>query len=209
MNEQKLVQLARKGNITAFNELVLNYQDRIFSQAYYILGDANLAEDMTQEAFLVAYKKLDSLRGYFFKAWLLRIVTNLCFDEIRRMKRNPTIPLEAYSSEGEEIETPRWLLDPAESPETKTERAEFWHYIMQCLEKLPQVFRAAVILVDIQGMSYSESADVLNISIGTLKSRLARGRKMLAYRYQEPLWNQKISVSQPASQSLSDVNLIF
>jgi RNA polymerase sigma-70 factor (ECF subfamily) len=194
MNEQELIQLTRQGNIEAFNELVLYYQERIYNQAYYILGDAVMTEDMTQEAFLVAYRKLDSFRGGSFKAWMISIVTNLCLDELRRRKRHPSIPLGTYTSDGEEIETPRWLLDPGESPETATEQAEFWHLIMQCLANLPQVFRIAVILVDIQGMNYSEAANVLNISLGTVKSRLARGRQKMACAYQEQSWKQQAAV---------------
>ena len=180
MDEQEWVTLAQLGDLDAFNKLVLTYQDRVYTQAFYILEYAPNAEDITQEAFLAAYKNLASFRGGSFKGWLLRITTNLCLDELRRRKRYPSTSLEVHNSEGEEIESPSWLVDPGQSPERATEASEFWCEIKLVLSQLPWEFRIPIILVDIHGLNYFEATEVLNVPLGTVKSRLARGRQMMS-----------------------------
>ncbi len=102
MEEAELVTLAQSGDLNSFNQLVLTYQEIAFNVAYRILTDDAAADDATQNAFLQAYRKLDSYRGGSFRAWLLRIVTNSCYDELRRRKRRPTTPLEPLDDTGEE-----------------------------------------------------------------------------------------------------------
>jgi RNA polymerase sigma-70 factor (ECF subfamily) len=179
MDEAALIQASRQGDLDAFNRLVLNYQDMLYSQAYRMMGDPALAEDATQEAFISAYKNLGSYRGGSFKAWLLRIVTNASYDELRRQKRRPTTPLEPMDEDDEEIESPHWLADPGESPEEAAERTELGRALQRCLNNLPSDFRSVVILVDIQGMDYTEAAQTVGKPLGTVKSRLARGRLRL------------------------------
>jgi RNA polymerase sigma-70 factor (ECF subfamily) len=144
-----------------------------------MMGEAQSAEDATQEAFISAFKKLNSYRGGSFKAWLLRIVTNACYDELRRRKRRPTTPLEPLDADDEEIETPRWLADPGESPEEAAERAALNRALQDCLEGLPDEFRTVIVLVDIQGLDYGEASLAIGKPLGTVKSRLARGRLRL------------------------------
>jgi RNA polymerase sigma-70 factor, ECF subfamily len=179
MDEVALIQEARKGDLDAFNRLVLEYQDLVYGQAYRMMGELEAAKDATQEAFISAYKKLDSYRGGSFKAWLLRIVTNACYDELRRQKRRPTTPLEPLDADDEEIESPRWLTDPGESPEEAAERAELSQALQGCLEGLPDEFRAVIVLVDMQGLDYGEASHAIGKPLGTVKSRLARGRLRL------------------------------
>jgi RNA polymerase sigma-70 factor (ECF subfamily) len=179
MDEAALIQEARQGDLDAFNRLVLEYQDLLYGQAYRMMGEAQAAADATQEAFISAFKKLDSYRGGSFKAWLLRIVTNACYDELRRQKRRPTTPLEPLDADDEEIESPRWLADSGESPEESAERAELNQALRVCLDDLPDEFRAVVVLVDIQGLDYGEASQVIGKPLGTVKSRLARGRLRL------------------------------
>jgi RNA polymerase sigma-70 factor (ECF subfamily) len=179
MDEMALIQSAQRGDLEAFNRLVLHYQDVIFTQAYRMMGESEAAEDATQEAFISAYRSLRSYRGGSFKAWLLRIVTNACYDELRRRKRHPTTTLQPLDGDDDEIETPRWLRDHSESPEEQTERQELGSAIRHCLDDLPPEFRAVVILVDIQGMDYGEASAVTQKPIGTIKSRLARARMRL------------------------------
>lgn len=180
MDEAGLVRDAQKGDLTAFNRLVLVYQDMVYNQAYRMMGEAESAEDATQDAFISAYKNIRSYRGGSFKSWLLRIVTNACYDELRRRKRRPTQPLEPVDQENnEEFESARWMVDPGESPEEALERTELDRALQHCLEDLPPDFRAVVILVDIQGMDYSEAAAVVKTPLGTIKSRLARARLRL------------------------------
>lgn len=177
MDENALIQAAKAGDLDAFNRLVLAYQDMVYNQAYRILGVRELAEDVTQEAFISAYRNLWKFRGGSLKAWLLRIVTNGCYDELRRQKRRPTTALEPVNDYDEEIESPAWMEDSSALPEEETERAELAEAIQLCLQKLSLEFRTVVVLVDIQGMNYQEAAKVIRVPVGTVKSRLARARK--------------------------------
>ncbi len=179
MDEAVLIQAAKQGDLDAFNRLVLAYQDMVFAQAYRMINEPEVAEDATQDAFISAYRNLRSYRGGSFKAWLLRIVTNACYDELRRRKRRPTTPLEPLDQDEEEIESPRWLADPGESPEEAAERAELAEALQNCLQGLSPEFRAVVILVDMQGMDYQEASEAAGTALGTIKSRLARGRLKL------------------------------
>jgi RNA polymerase sigma-70 factor (ECF subfamily) len=179
MEEIKLITDAQKGDLDSFNRLVLTYQDLVYNQALRMLGESEPAQDATQEAFVAAYRNLKQYRGGSFRAWLLRIVTNACYDELRRRQRRPTIPLEPLDEEGEEIESPEWMIDPDEQPESQAVRHELQAAIQHCLDELPLEFREAVILVDVQGFDYSEAAQASGKALGTIKSRLARARSRL------------------------------
>ena len=176
MDEARMVEYALQGDLDAFNRLVLAYQDLAYNVAYRIMGNGPAAEDMTQDAFISAYRKLSSFRGGSFKAWLLRIVTNACYDELRKYKRRPIVALEPLGADQEEIESPSWLEDPGESPEESASRTELSAAIQHCLDELDLDFRAVVVLVDVQGMDYKEASDSLETPLGTIKSRLARAR---------------------------------
>jgi len=179
MDEPALIRNAQHGDLDAFNILVLAYQDIVYNTALRILGDEDLAADASQEAFIHAFRALNSYRGGSFRAWLLRTVTNACYDELRRKQRHPSTPLEPETEDGDEMETPRWLADPDGSPEELLDKAEIEHAIQHCLENLPTDFRAVVVLADIQGLDYSEVASALKKPVGTIKSRLARARLRL------------------------------
>jgi RNA polymerase sigma-70 factor (ECF subfamily) len=179
MDETALIQSAQHGDLDSFNSLVLHYQDAIFNTALRIMGDHDFAADATQEAFLSAFRGIASFRGGSFKSWLMRTVTNACYDELRRQKRRPTTPLEPETEDGDEMDSPRWLADPNMTPAEKTEADELEYAIQHCLEMLPVEFRAVVVLADIQGMDYSEVASAAHVPLGTIKSRLARARLRL------------------------------
>jgi RNA polymerase sigma-70 factor (ECF subfamily) len=179
MDETALILAAQRGDLDAFNRLVLAYQDVLYNTALRILGDEHRAADATQEAFISAFRSLNSYRGGSFKAWLMRTVTNACYDELRRQKRRPTTPLEPETDDDDEIESPRWLADTSMNPEEKFEAAELEHAIQHCLEALPGDFRTVVVLADIQGMDYAEVAAAVHTPLGTIKSRLARARLRL------------------------------
>jgi len=179
MNEESLIHDAQGGSLDAFNALVLHYQDGVFNTALRILSDEDLAADATQEAFLSAFRSITSFRGGSFKAWLMRTVTNACYDELRRQKRRPSVPLEPEDDDGEEIDSPRWLADPNMSPEQEAEADEVEHAIQHCLNNLPVEFKTVVVMADIQGMDYSEVAIAVRVPLGTIKSRLARARLRL------------------------------
>lgn len=179
MDEARLITDARNGDLDSFNRLVLQYQDMVYHQAYRIMGDTDAAEDATQDAFISAYRNLKSYQGGSFRAWLLRIVTNACYDELRRRKRRPETPLEPLDSDKEEIESPRWIADPGETPEETTARAELAQALQNCIKALPEEFQTVAILVDVQGLDYQEASEVINKPLGTIKSRLARARSRL------------------------------
>ncbi len=179
MDEIGLIRDAQAGDLDAFNRLVLAYQDLSFNLAYRMLGDEASASDACQNSFLSAYRNLNSYRGGSFRAWLLRMVTNTCYDELRRRHRHPTIPLEPITEDDEEMESPRWLADDSPSPEDQAEQAEMEEAIQHCLASLPEEFRTVVVLVDIQGMDYKEVSEITGKPLGTIKSRLARARLKL------------------------------
>jgi RNA polymerase sigma-70 factor, ECF subfamily len=179
MEETNLIRAALKGDLDAFNQLVLEYQDTVYNQAYYLLNDPAAAEDISQEVFILAFQKLVQYRGGSFRAWLLRITTNACYDEIRRWKRKRQIPLVPLDEDGTEMESPYWLADHGPSIEEMIEREEFVDRIQNLLDEMPLALKSAVMLIDMQEMDYAEAAQALNIPMGTLKSRLVRGRLKL------------------------------
>jgi RNA polymerase sigma-70 factor (ECF subfamily) len=185
MDEPALILDTQRGNLDSFNHLVLAYQDSLFNIALRIFGDTELAADATQEAFISAFRSIKRYRGGSFKAWLMRIVTNACYDELRRQQRRPTLPLEPNNDDGAEIEDPRWLTDSSMLPDEKLEEAELERAIQHCLDALPIDFRTVVVLVDIQGMNYSEAASAVRVPLGTVKSRLARARLRMRGSLQE------------------------
>ena len=179
MEEIELIQTARQADFTAFNELVLKYQDQVFNLARRILGNEDLAEDATQEAFIHAFQKLHQFRGGSFRAWLLKIATNLCYDEMRAWKRHPDLPLEPTNMENNTDESPWWIKDPGPLPEEMAEMSDLQNLLEDGLNQLPLKFRTVVTLVDVHQMDYKEASRVAGIPIGTVKSRLARGRMQL------------------------------
>ena len=180
MDEPALIRSAQSGDLEAFNRLVLAYQDMLFSVAARILGDDEAAADATQEALISAFRGLSGYRGGSFKAWLLRMVTNACYDELRYRKRRPTTSLEPDMDDDEgPLESPRWLADPSMTPEQAAEFTELEHAIQHCLEALPPDFRAVVVMADLQGLDYTEVSAAAHVPLGTIKSRLARARLKL------------------------------
>lgn len=179
MDEPALIRSAQGGDLEAFNRLVLAHQDAVFNTALRILGDENLAADAAQEAFISAFRAIKAYRGGSFRGWLLRTVTNACYDELRRRKRRPTTPLEPETDDGDSMESPTWLADPSASPEEEMDQIELEHAIQHCLDALPLEFRTVVVLADIEGLDYSEVARAVRTPMGTIKSRLARARLRL------------------------------
>lgn len=180
MDEARLIDDAVRGDLDAFNHLILAYQDLAYNLAYRILSDEAAADDAVQTAFIAAYSNLSSLRGGSFKSWLLRIITNTCYDELRRRHRRPTVPLEPTNSgDDEENESPFWLAEGSPSPEGMLEIKELDLTIQSCIARLPEKFRPIVIMVDVQGFDYAEASKAVGEPLGTVKSRLARARLRL------------------------------
>lgn len=166
-----------QASLADFNALVLAHQDAVYSLASYLLGDPDLAEDVTQKAFLNAFLKLHTFRGGSFRNWVLGIVKNASFDELRRARRRPAFSLDALD-DGSET-TPEWSISPAQLPEQALERKERSNAVAAALRGLKADYRAAVVLVDFQGLDYADAAQVLGVPIGTLKSRVSRARRQL------------------------------
>jgi RNA polymerase sigma-70 factor (ECF subfamily) len=177
MDEAALIHAAQRGDVNSYNTLVLNYQTQAYNVAYRIMGEPDSAADATQEAFISAYRAIRSFRGGSFKAWLLRIVTNACYDEIRRRKRRPDASLDALYLEDEAADAS--LVTHSENPESYAQRMDLQAAIMTCLQGLTDEQRTVSVLSDIEGMSYEEIAQVVGTALGTVKSRLSRARSSL------------------------------
>lgn len=177
MDEVKLIKQAQKGDVQAYNTLVLHYQQAVYNVAYRIMGEPQSAEDATQDAFISAYKALNKFRGGNFKAWLLRIATNGCYDELRRRKRRPQSSLEGITEDNDESFA--FLRDPEIGPEARQQQLELVQAIEQCLQTLPDDQRVTAVLCDVEGYDYSEIASITDVSLGTVKSRMSRARAKL------------------------------
>jgi RNA polymerase sigma-70 factor (ECF subfamily) len=175
-DERACVAAARGGDVRAFNRLIELYQRLAYNVAYRTLGQAEEAADVTQEALLSAFRGVSDFRGESFKAWLLRIVVNACYDQLRRQQRRPVQSLEALM---ENNSRSRERLDASPGPERAALSGETAEAVQAALARLAPEHRSIVVLCDVQGLSYEEAAAVLEIAVGTVKSRLSRARAHL------------------------------
>ena len=177
-----LVALCQRGDRSAFNHLVERYQAGAYALAVRMLGDPDIAADVVQDSFFSAYRAVGSFRGSSFRAWLYRIVSNACIDYFRTEKRRPSTSLDAALEaprDGEgtgNVHVPQALIDTSWDPERLALRAETIRNIQSALLELPPEQRLALILCDVQSLPYDEIARVMDTSVGTVKSRIARGR---------------------------------
>ena len=176
--ERRLVEVAQRGDVASFNELVRLFEGRVYTLCYRMLGDADSAADAAQDAFLAAFRNLRSFRGGSFRSWMLRIATNTCYDVLRVRKRRPSVSLD-IDADDESSASPLQIADPAESPDDFAQRRELAAAIQNGLTLLPDEQRIVLILSDIQGLAYEEIAQITNSNLGTVKSRLSRGRARL------------------------------
>ena len=178
MDEKAFILAAQKGDVSAFNQLVRTYQALVYRTAFRVLGEGASAEDATQDAFVSAFKHIREYRGGSFKAWLLRIVTNACYDQLRAKQRRPTASLDALLIDPD---GPAPGMDRAapESPQEFAERQELGNAIQRGLAALPPDQRVTLVLADIEGFSYDQVAAATGTNLGTVKSRLSRARAAL------------------------------
>lgn len=176
MDEASLIRQAQRGDVRAFNVLVRAYQSAVYNVAYRILGDGEAAADVTQDAFTNAYKALQGFEGGSFRAWLMRITTNACYDRLRYQQRRPSTSLEEMAPDPDMAEPPPALVDRGESPEEYTLRQELSRLMENGIQALPPDQRITLVLSDIQGYSYEEIALATGVELGTVKSRLSRAR---------------------------------
>jgi len=168
-DEQALIRRAARGDLDAFNALILRYQDSAYTLAYRIIGDSHAAADAAQEAFIAAYRRLNSYRGGSFRAWLLRITTNQCYDELRRRQRRPAVSVDDLGDDPP-------LPDAADTPEEVVQQRELQRAIQDCIAALNPDQRIALVLCDVEGLDYQAIAESVGAQIGTVKSRLSRAR---------------------------------
>jgi RNA polymerase sigma-70 factor (ECF subfamily) len=182
--EEQLITRSQQGDVDAFNQLVSFYQQLVYNTVFRLLGDYDVASDITQDTFISALRAIRSYRGgNSFRAWLLRIGTNLTHDYWRRLQRRPTSSFDEIEEE-ENRDTFSHLQALAsaklsENPEEYVLTRELQELLQQGLERLTLEQRTALILCDIQGLAYEEVAQITQTTLGTVRSRISRGRSRL------------------------------
>jgi RNA polymerase sigma-70 factor (ECF subfamily) len=175
-DEPNLISRSCEGDLDAFNVLVERYQRPLYNLCLRMLGAPEPAEDATQDAFIHAFRSIKTFHGGSFRAWLFRIGANACYDEMRRRRARPALSLdEPRGGEGQPID----VRDPAPRLDELVERLELAELLQDALSRLPSGQRLAIVLADVHGFDYSEIAVAMECSLGTVKSRISRGRSQL------------------------------
>ena len=169
-----LVERALAGDLDAFNDIVAAYQDYLFALVVRVVNDRDSAADAVQEAFFSCYRNLSRFRGDSFRSWLTRIALNAATDVLRYRKRRPADPFPEWEDDS-------WQPPAGEdaSPERETMRRSTSRIISQALGEITEDQRKAIVLYDVEGFDYQEIADMTGVSLGTVKSRIHRGRLAL------------------------------
>jgi RNA polymerase sigma-70 factor (ECF subfamily) len=172
--DRALVAAVLDGNIDAFNRLVELYQDTLYGICVRVVGDRDTAGDAVQEAFFSAYRNLARFRGDSFRSWLTRIAMNAATDILRNRKRRPADPFPEWEDEAWQPPT-----DESESPERTAISRQRSRVIAAAMTQITDDQRTAIVLYDVEGYDYQEIADMTGVSLGTVKSRIHRGRLAL------------------------------
>jgi RNA polymerase sigma-70 factor (ECF subfamily) len=173
-DEAAVIARAAAGDRTAFAQLMEHYQRACYGLAWRLLSDADQAADATQDAFVHAYRSIGSYRGGVFRSWLLRITANASYDILRRAQRRPSVPL-PEPEEG----APELPDLGATNPHDEAAKSELYRHLEVALRELPADQRTAIVLCDVYGMDYNEVAAMTQSALGTVKSRIHRGRLRL------------------------------
>ena len=177
--EKALIERCKRGDLAAFNDLVRKYEKQVYNFAYRLTGNYDDANDVAQDAFLRVFNAIGSFRGdASFSTWLFRITTNVFLDERKRAKAHPQASLDEYLELGESSVT-RQIEDPSPLPEAVLEESERAQILSKAVSDLPEYQRAMVTLYHGQQKSYEEIAEIMDLPIGTVKSRLNRARLAL------------------------------
>jgi RNA polymerase sigma-70 factor (ECF subfamily) len=176
IEDELLIHAAQSGDLASFNRLVERHQRAVYNVCLRLLRDTGHAEDATQDTFVRAWSALESFRGGLVRPWLLRIATNRAYDMLRAKSRRPASSLEAELFESEPEWTPQSIH---EHPEAHAARAELSHHLEHALAQLPDDQRLAIVLSDVQGYGYEEISQITGVAVGTVKSRISRGRSRL------------------------------
>lgn len=176
--EAQVIERILKGDINAYEQLVTQYEKSVYNLALRMTDNPEDAADMAQEAFIKAYNNLSSFRGDSkFSVWLYRIVSNVCLDFLRKQSRRPSVSLSVEDDDGEDVQLD--VPDESMSPESQLERKLTRESVRRGLAQLPEDYRQILLLRELQGLSYDEISQVLNIGVGTVKSRIFRAREKL------------------------------
>lgn len=175
--ENEIIKSVLKGDVQAYEAIVRSYEKKVYNLALRMVGNPDDAADMAQETFIKAYKALGSFRSDSkFSVWLYRIATNVCLDFLRRKSRSNTVSLTAYDDDGDaQLDIP----DLNGNPEEELSRKLTIDAVQRGLQTLGEQQRSILVLREINGLSYEEIAQTLDIDIGTVKSRIFRARKRL------------------------------
>ncbi len=178
-HDELLVERAKRGDVAAFEQLISQYEKKVYNLAYRLTGSHEDASDVAQEAFIRVYNSLPEFRGdSSFATWLYRIVNNVGMDELRKRKRQRVTSLDDTVTV-DDGEISRQLADGADGPEQALERVETQRAVQESINSLDEEYRMVVVMCDLQGYSYNEIAETLGINLGTVKSRLHRARQAL------------------------------
>ena len=176
--EAAVINAVLDGDVNAYEYLVKAYEKNVYNLALRMVGNSEDAYDMSQEAFIKAYNSLHSFRGDSkFSVWLYRIVSNVCLDYLRARNRKATVSLSVENDDGEDVELD--IADETSSPQVLLDRSLTRDAMRRGLQALPPDQREILLLREIQGLSYEEIADTLDLEVGTVKSRIFRARKKL------------------------------
>lgn len=174
----ELLHAARRGDDAAFNDLIAHYQATAQRVAQQILRTEEAAADAVQDALLKVHRALPRFEDGNFRSWLLRIVTNTCYDHLRSLRRRPTVSLDDLT-DTQGVEFPDLHSAAQQNPETVVTQRESLQTLLNAVADLPEWHREVVLLVDVHGYDYGEAAHALGLPLGTVKSRLSRARATL------------------------------
>ena len=180
IDEKKLIEQASDGNAAAFNELMAQHEQQMYAVALRMCANREDAQDCLQEAMLRVYRAISGFKGQSnFSTWLYRITMNTCLDELRRRKNKQNTSLDGLLDQG-------WSpTEGSAGPEQEALRSELRDKMGGAIRQLPEDMRAAIVLRDMQGLTYDEIAQVTQVSVGTVKSRISRGREKLREKLRE------------------------
>lgn len=191
-SDRDLVFACQRREPTAFEELVKRHQRTVYALLYQLAPDWTDTADLAQEVFIRIYRSINTLRNpASFRSWLTQIVTNIFYDELRkRPRRVATVSMDESVDDGEESDSTKDILDESSRPDEKALIQEMSEAIRQAMTKLPEQFRTAIVLREMEGLTYEEIALITKTEMGTVKSRIARARTKLQELLQPYLENR-------------------